>query len=87
MGAACHLTLEISKLVWSWLTANVSLQVGWCCVEGFRKKWTGLGIPSHFRGCHPRGDVQASLGRDQLTDFLCVLLVGGFVGRHLSEIS
>ena len=69
---AWHLTLVFSLLVWSRLTANVSLQGELVLRGGFLKKWRGFGILLHFRGCHPRGHVQASLGRDQLTDLHCV---------------
>ena len=30
---------------------------GFLRVEAFAKKWRGLGIPPHFRGCHARGHL------------------------------
>ena len=49
------------------------------------QKVEGAWHPLHFRGCHPRGHVQASLGRDQLTGLLYVLLVGGHLQASLDR--
>ena len=52
----------------------MSLQSG--AVLMLWQKVEGVWIPLYFRGCRPRGHVQASRGRDQLTDLHCVSLVG-----------